>query len=67
MSVHYAVDINRSTLSTTLNTILFAPGCSKSKGKIGIIINTIVSGLFEICKNTENGVKLIKMDNSLHM
>ena len=28
---------------------------------------TIVAGLFEICKSTETRLKLIKMDNSLHM
>ena len=27
----------------------------------------IVAGLFEICKNTENQLKLVEMDNSLHM
>ena len=27
----------------------------------------IVAELFEICENTETELKLIKMDNSLHM
>ena len=27
----------------------------------------IYMGLFEICKNTENRLKLIEMDNYLHM
>ena len=27
----------------------------------------VMAGLFEVCENTETWLKLIKMDNSLHM
>ena len=51
------------------------PGSNKPDSKMGILLKSmgsiqgyaIVAGLFEICENTETRLKLIKMDNSLHM
>ena len=77
--VHFAIDIQRTTLSTTLNTILFAARYitkhGKSERKMGIFKKsmrviqgyTVVVEFFKICEITENRLKLIEMDNLLHM
>ena len=59
--MHFAVDINRITLSTTLSTILFAAGDITQQQEVGKLDGyfyysmgviqgyAIVAGLFKIC------------------
>ena len=81
--VHFEVGINKNSLELKTFTAFYTiytqqvilPGSNKPESKMGILIKsmgviqgyTIVAGLFETCENTETGLKLIEMDNSLHI